>query len=83
MEAEPILNDDEYTVTIRSFELGFMMGRLGKRYTVKKVAEEFGMSLSGAYRLLARASGSRKANLVEIDGEWYVPSEIEAKDWPY
>jgi hypothetical protein len=73
--------DDEYTVTMRAFELGFAMGRHDRRYTVKRVAEEFVMSPSGAYRLLSRASGSRRVMVLEIDGEWYVPTD--ELEWPY
>lgn len=75
--------DDEYTITIRSFELGYMMGRFNRRFTVKAVAEEFSLSPSGAYRLLSRASGSRKVMLVEDGGQWHVPPDIDAADWPY
>lgn len=81
--AEPTVDDDEYTITMRAFELGFAMGRHCRRYTVKRVAEEFALSPSGAYRLLTRASGSRRVMVVEINGEWYVPPEIDAEDWPY
>lgn len=72
--------DDEYTITMRSFELGFMMGRFHRRFTVKAAAEEFALSLSGAYRLLSRASGSRRVMLVEDKGQWYVPPENDAQD---
>lgn len=74
---------DEMTTTIRAFELGFAMGRHDRRFTVKAAAQEFFMSLSGAYRLLARASGSRKVAMIEEDGEWFVPREIDATDWPF
>lgn len=83
MAAQGTECDDAFTVTLRAFELGFAMGRHDRRFTVKRVAEEFGLSLSGAYRLLSRASGSRRVALVEDDGEWFVPTEIDAKDWPY
>lgn len=83
MAAQGVECDDAFTVTLRAFELGFAMGRHDKRYTVKRVAEEFGMSLSGAYRLLSRASGSRRVPLTDEDGEWFVPPEIDAREWPY
>ena len=79
--ADSVECDDEYTVTMRAFELGFAMGRNDKRYTVRQVAEEFVMSLSGAYRLLSRASGSRKVAVVEEEGHWYVPTDEQ--EWPY
>lgn len=69
-------SDKELTITIRAFELGYFMA-LGKCYTLAQVAEEFELSPSGAYRLLARASGSKRVPLrpPETDGLWTVEPE--------
>lgn len=73
--------EDETTITIRAFELGYFMA-MGKRYTAAQVADEFELSPSGAYRLLSRASGSKRVPLYPDDGVWVVDG-LEAKNWPY
>lgn len=75
--------DEEYTISVRAFELGVAMGRFDRHYNVKRTAQEFSLSPSGAYRLLCRVSGSRKVMVVEDEGDWYIPRELDAKDWPY
>lgn len=74
-------DEDEQTITIRAFELGYFMA-LGKKYTPAQVAEEFELSPSGAYRLLTRASGSKRVSLYPDEGVWVV-GDPDAKNWPY
>lgn len=66
------VTEDQYTITTRAFELGYALGRHGIKLTTRQVAQMFCMSASGAYRLLSRASGSRRVPLIEDGGEWYV-----------
>lgn len=78
----PMTNEDELTITIRAFELGYMMGQ-NKGYTVKQAAKEFSLTPSGAYRLLERVCGSRRVPVEPIDGVYQVLEGLDAEDWPY
>lgn len=79
---EPEPEDDILTVTIRAFELGFFMGRFDKRYTAAEAKEEFGLSPSGAHRLLSRVCGSHRVPVTRKEGEYLVLAEMDAGDLP-
>lgn len=68
------MGENEITTTVRCFELGYFMGRYGRKFRVKDVAEFAELSSSGAYRLLTRASGSRRVPMYhdEETGLWGV-----------
>ena len=70
------LREDELTISVRAFELGYFMA-LNKGYTVKQAAQEFALSPSGAYRLLERICASRRVPVVPIEGEYRVMDDKE------
>lgn len=63
--------DPDLTITVRALELGYYLAQ-GRQFTVTELAGFLGMSLSGAYRLLCRASASRRVPLAEERGQWFV-----------
>jgi hypothetical protein len=55
-------------MTERAFNLGWRMA-LGEKFTLAKIQREYGMSKSGAWRLIHRCS--RRGGIVNEDGEWF------------
>lgn len=78
-EPEPDGEDDLYTCTIRSFELGVFMERfkntLKGRYSATKAAKEFDMTPSGGSRMLGRVPGSRKVPVTDESGEYWIEDD--------
>lgn len=61
------MNEDEYTPTERAFVLGLRMAT-ERRIDNSQLATAFGLSPSGAYRLMIRLA--RVAPIVREGGDW-------------
>lgn len=59
---------DEYTITDRVSIVVWDIGVLGATPTTKEIADRFGMTTSGAWRMMNRIA--RKLPLSLFDGQW-------------